>query len=191
MKRWVYAAPLFTTITVPWIARIECLVLITITLAIGMGILLSYRPLTDPFVAISDLFTADKRELELERGFTCYDTNQPDDYWCIEYTANQPYSSIYIQVDSRTRKAVDLSFQKNPMRLGDLILLWGQPQTLQLYCRLVVVVWSIQGFQVVSIVSQSHPLNYFAPIAFVTFMSRGLPDWEFEILNEVHSGYCR
>ena len=137
------------------------------------------RKLSDSFSAVSDFFGGDARQVALARGFTCqnpdYAATLPD--FCRQLNPDRMYSGNYAQLEGSETKEVDLLLRPQTLTLGDLVLLWGKPET-RPYCDTDVVSWSTHGVLVEVPVPRTAQIDYFAPILTISFIRQGLPYWK-------------
>jgi hypothetical protein len=184
-----HSATLVTSIWFRLYIGIGLFALTAVTIVVSGRIMAGRREMPDPFLAVSDLFNGDARQVALARGFTC----QNPDYsatltdFCTQLNPDQRYSGIYLRISGSMAKEVDLWLRKNRLRLGDLVLLWGKPET-RPYCQTLVISWSTPRFMAMVAVSRTRLINYFAPILSISFLHKGLPRWEEPLLNDVLHG---
>jgi hypothetical protein len=166
--------------------------LTTMTFIVSGSVMAGYHELADPFAMVSDLFEGDARRLALVRGYTCQraERNSPPstvvDY-CTQRNPNPLYAVVHLWTSGSIAKEVSLSVPVNTLTLGDLIALWGEPETHR-YCETLIVTWYSHRLTAMVAVPRTSHRDYFAPIHNIYFVPRGLPDWARLLVNDaLHS----
>jgi hypothetical protein len=152
-------------------------------------IVLVRRELMDPFAAYEDLFGDDVRQAALAIGFTCTDTGLPSQTenqssYCDQLNPDGVFSSLALQfIDDR---ADEISFwlREHTLALGDLELLWGEPE-IQQYCEVVVFSWHNRHLTGIAEPSRTGRIDIFVPIVSITLTHVGLPQREQLLLTNV------
>jgi hypothetical protein len=180
------------TIRFQWRIRIILSVLTTFTLILSVIMLAGHHQMSDPFFVVSDLFGGDYKQVTLAQGFICRDASLSDYLEsisddCLQHNTDQIYSDIYLQASGNIIKEVSLFLRANTFSLGDLVLLWGKPETSS-YCEMQVFSWSTHGTPAMVVLPRTRYINYYAPIQFICFSCSSLPDWQRELMNDARHG---
>ena len=168
------------------------LTLLTLIFAfISGGRLAGSRRRSDPLAVVSEFFSGDARQTALARGFTC---NNPDylvtlSDFCTQSNSDQIYAGIYLQITDGNAQEIVLAFRQNALTLGELILLWGTPETRD-YCK-ALVSWPIPRITTVVVVPRTQRVDYFAPVQSISFLRPPVPYWKQAVLLDITQGCMR
>ncbi|MBC7812372.1 MAG: hypothetical protein H7175_14545 [Burkholderiales bacterium] len=169
-----------------WIALF---VLTGITGLVAGVITMASREISDPFSAFSDLFGDDATQAALARGFTCRQSEPGSDLqnsadFCVQRDVDDRFSGIYVYLSANIVNEIRFSLQENTLKIGDLAVLWGEPD-IRRYCEAVVVSWPNRHIMALVAPPRSERIGYFSPIASVTFRRSGLSHLERALMNDV------
>jgi hypothetical protein len=184
----------FTQLSLSQFSKFDASIRIPVYMWIGLclltAIIMSGRVVAgrqevqDPYLAVNELFETEGRQVALARGFTCqdYDYASTGADYCYQLTKGQESLNIYLEVSKRTTQEVDVSMPENIYTLGDLILLWGKPET-HSYCGTQVAFsWAVHQVTAMVVVRQTRRTNYFAPIEYISFRREALSRWQVALL---------
>ncbi len=181
-----------TSIRFPLYVRIGLSILTTLTISVSVSTMAGRRKMSDPFSGVSDLFSGDARQVAMSGGFTCEHTDWPSSganitNYCTQHYRDQMYSDIYLRASANSVKEATFSLRAHTLALGDLVVLWGQPITRPI-CETLVVSWSTHQMTAMVVVARTTPINYAAPIPFISFLHEGWPVWGRALANDALHG---
>ncbi len=153
-------------------------VLALTTIFMSVNIVALRRRRSDPLAVVSDFLSGDARQMALARGFTC---NNPDylvtrSDFCTQSNADQMYAGIYLQITDSSAQEIVLSFRESDLTLGELMLLWGTPETHN-YCK-ALVSWPTRRMTTMVVVPRTRRVDYFAPVQSIAFSRPPVPYWK-------------
>ncbi len=143
---------------------------------------------TNPFSAFSDLFGSAAGPAALARGFTCRDTggrSHPQNLsgYCAQRDTDKMFSGIYLWMAGDNANEISFSLRENTLTLGDLMLLWGQPE-IRLYCEVLVAAWPARHITSLLAAPRTRQITYFSPVLSVSFTRSGVPQWGRVLMND-------
>ncbi len=127
-------------------------------------------PPPDPFLPYADLLHRDSALDVVENGsFSCAKIFSGDRQMCSHRPVDRAFFYIRVTVEREAPHEVSFQVTKDALYLGDLVLLWGRPDTLFPYSA-PTLQWSIpDGRTVSALVPSANRLNYLAPVQVVSF----------------------
>ncbi|MCC6615543.1 MAG: hypothetical protein IT320_18865 [Anaerolineae bacterium] len=182
------------SIRVPWVGRGAFLLLAGIALFIlGFGAMIR-RPVDDQFASYDDLFNGAVYEAALARGFTCQDTSVKEQAApilsrCRKQDAGGMFPDITLWIADGVTREIRFSVRDKAMRLGDFILLWGNP-TSMLHCEMLVVFWPTHYLLGDDETPHHGRINVMLPVRSVAFTADETHRYDGMRLNEMRHD-CR
>jgi hypothetical protein len=174
------------SVRLPWFVRIALVVLTSIAIVVIGVIMASHRAVSDPFLAFNDLFGDDARQAALSRGFTCRDSSfsgLPLTSHCAQRDTDRIFSGIYMRMSGNVANEISFSLRENAPTLGDLVLLWGEPE-IQQSCAVVVIFWPAHHIRGFAAPLPAGRISYFLPVQSVSFTRSGSPQWGRILIND-------
>jgi hypothetical protein len=161
---------------------------VALMIVVSVSIMAGRHEVSDPFSAINALFAENARRVALEHGFKCKNSdwsNHPSDIadYCVLTNTDQIYSTIYLRLSGNVAEEVSLSLREPTLTLGDLVVLWGMPET-HVFCESLVVSWATPQVKAMVAVPRTRHVNYFATIRMISFFREGSPSWKRTLLND-------
>jgi hypothetical protein len=103
---------------------------------LGVGLLAghSIAPSPDPFAAYADVFPGQPRSAVVGRGFTCPTTayggyHQPGEETCVLWPRTGTFFQVTARVSQDVIRHITFTARDHALRLGDLVALWGRPES--------------------------------------------------------------
>jgi hypothetical protein len=95
---------------------------------------------------------------------------------------------MYLRLSGNIAEEISLSLREPTFTLGDLVVLWGMPET-HVFCETLVVSWSTPQIKAMVAVPRTRHVNNFATIRMISFFREGSPAWKRPLLNNsLHGG---
>jgi hypothetical protein len=173
--------PATITIRLPHYIWLIFYLLTGITISVTGVSMAAYREVSNPFAAFNDLFGDNARQAALARGFTCRDTRSGglartmSDY-CAQRDIDEMFSGISMRMSGESAVEISFSLRENTLSLGDLVLLWGEPEIRQ-SCTVVAITWPAHRIHGFAAPPSNGQISYFLPIQSVSFTRSGSPQW--------------
>jgi hypothetical protein len=182
------------SIRLPWFAWITLSLLTSITIIVMGVIVATRREVSNPFSDFGELFGDEARQAAVARGFTCQDRElnsrlQTLSGYCAQRDADTMFSGIYMWMSGNVADEISFSLRENALTLGDLMLLWGEPE-IQLSCTVVAITWPAHRIHGFAAPPPNGQIGYFLPIRSVSFTRSGSSQWGQLLLNDARHS-CR
>jgi hypothetical protein len=128
-------------------------------------------PPPDPFLPYADLLTKGHILDALEsRKFSCEFALLEASQLCSFKPHDDLFSKINVIVNEQSvPEYITFVVEKDAIRMGDLIALWGRPNRLYPHIESTVMWTELDGFTVTALVPSADRLNYLAPVWAVSF----------------------
>jgi hypothetical protein len=129
-----------------------------------------WQPPFDPFIQYEDVMPGQSRERAVAHGFRCQFNGPPHyDQFCLLTPETGVFSEIQVDIAHGTSQVNKVVFKPREkiITLGDLMLLWGQPQR-TIYGRNVNFRWLSKHVLTVFQDDTGH-FSYLLPVIYVAF----------------------
>jgi hypothetical protein len=151
-------------------------VMSTATLAtILFSRLIGQEPTVDPFLAYASLFPGQPWGSVLAHEFLCYQSVMPSpadlSEGCDYHPETGQISQVYVTTWDGFITRASFTIRDNGLRVGDLALLWGEPELVSFGSGVESFRWPDRGI-VALMLPQNGQDTYFSPVVQVNFLRK-------------------